>query len=112
MPLDDYLVGVAFFAITLGSVLAAAALVVRRRLPQLTGSTRLLALALIATAGLIGVHVVPGALYILSREAVAGAALLALLAASRLRPVEHAAPSGYPEPAARSSPTAWALAAV
>ncbi len=99
-----------FFLATWGSTLGAAALVVTRRLPGLTGTMRVLAFAVVATAGLIAVHVLPAACYLLSREAVLITALLALLVASRL-PRAHQQPASFPNPGASSRRVSWALAA-
>lgn len=84
MPLDDYLIGVLFFAATVGCVLAGATLLTLRRLSHLEGTAAALAFGIIATAGLVGVHLLPGLAGVLSRFSalicaglvLAGAALL------------------------------------
>ena len=95
----QYLVGALFFLATTGAVVAGAVLVTRRRLAHLTGSARVLALALVATTALLAVHLVPAALFVLSRETVLVAAVLWLAAAARVRPVVADAES-RPEPLA------------
>jgi hypothetical protein len=78
MSAGDYLIGLLFFAVTVGACLGAAAIVVRRRLSHLVGAPLVLAYGLVATVVLIGVHLVPGALGVLTREAVAVVALATL----------------------------------
>src|SRR4051812_31690782 len=78
MPLGDYLEGLAFFVVTTGAVTAAAAIVVSRRLRHLGWVDRLLAFAGLATALLIGAHLLPGLFGVLSRWTAAGSALVFL----------------------------------
>src|SRR3954452_25280129 len=80
MPAGDYLIGLLFFAVTLGASLGAAAVVVRRRLRQLGGAPLVVAYGLVATGVLIGVHLLPGIFGVLTREAVAVVAVAALAA--------------------------------
>jgi hypothetical protein len=93
-----YAAGVAFSAITFGSSAMVAALLLRR-LPKLAGAPRWLAAALLLTFALIGVHMVPGVLGVLTRGTVAATAVLAAagtwLFVSR-RPVDVTAPSDDP----------------
>ena len=108
----EYVAGAVFAMATIGAVLWAAALVARRRLAHLGGSALVLAYATIASAGLIAVQLVPGALGILSREAALAAAVLLLLAAWR---VPRTGVARAPEPARaengrRESRIAWAMA--
>jgi hypothetical protein len=112
MPAGEYLVGLCFFAASLGGSMAAALLIVRRRLPALSGTTRFLAWALLATVVLIGVHVVPAALWLLSREAVAAAALVAVFGAALLPRAAAVAPAGFPPPSLSSGAIDRALALV
>src|SRR5436190_11369299 len=70
MSLGGYVGGLLLFAAMLGSVLAGSAVIVRRRLPHLEGATRLVAGGVVATAGLLAVHLVPGMLGVLSRGSV------------------------------------------
>jgi hypothetical protein len=112
MPLEDFLAGSALFAAMLAAVVAATALVVRRRLPHLDALTRALAGLVVGTAVLVAVHLVPLMLGILTRGTVLVAAALALALATRVRPVidrthEPALPAPPP-----SGPAAWALAGV
>jgi hypothetical protein len=108
----EYLVGLLFFALTVGAVSIAAGLIVRRRLPQLEGATRGLAWALLATLGLIAVHVVPASLTLLSRETVAATALIALGGAILLPQVGERTRVGFPAGEPASGRAAWILAAV
>ena len=113
MSRADYAVGMAFFLPTIACVLAAAWLVTSRRLAHLAGAIRVLAIAVLATAILIAVHVLPAAVYLLSREAVLAAAVLAVVGAWRVPPVREVEPSGFPAPSADDGGGAGrALAAV
>lgn len=103
MPASDYWAGVAFFAITYGGVAAATWLIVRARLPRLVGATRALAVAVVATAALLAVHVLPAALGVLSRETAAALAALLALCAWRL-PRAGGDPLPFPVPAAEERP--------
>jgi hypothetical protein len=109
VSLADYLTGLAFFAITGGAAVATALLVTGRRLPQLTGAPRALAVGLIATAALIAVSLFPGLVGVLSRLTTLATALLLLAAASRL-PRVAGEPEPQPEPSAGSGPLSWAIA--
>src|SRR4051812_8461774 len=86
MSAGEYFIGLLFFAVTLGGSLGAAAVVVRRRLRHLGGAPLVLAYGLVATVVLIGVHLLPGIFGVLTREAVAVVALVALGAAWWLVP--------------------------
>jgi hypothetical protein len=86
MSARDYFIGLLFFAVTLGASLGAAAIVVRRRLRHLGGAPLVLAYGLVATLVLIGVHLLPGMFGVLTRDAVAVVALVALGAAWWLVP--------------------------
>ena len=81
MSAGEYLTGLGYFAVTFGAVFAATALIVRSRLSHLSGADLVVAFSVVATAGLIGVHMAPGILEILTRAAVAVTALLFLGAA-------------------------------
>ena len=96
MPAGDYWAGLAFFAVTFGSCLGAAWLVVQRRLPDLDGSVRVVAWGLLATAALLVAHLVPGALSLLTREAASAAALVLLGAAFAVPRVPRLAPVTFP----------------
>jgi hypothetical protein len=112
VPTSEYVEGLLFFLPAFGAVFLAAGLLVRRRLPQLVGVTRLLAFTLLATAGILAVHLLPAMVGLLSREAVLVVALLLLLAVAAAVPAVAGAPSGFPEPRAPSTPGAWLVAAI
>jgi Dolichyl-phosphate-mannose-protein mannosyltransferase len=115
MPLGDFLAGTALFAAMLAAVVAATALVVRRRLAHLDPLTRGLAAVVVGTAVLIGVHVVPLALGILGRATVLAAAALAVGLAALVRRAPAAAGREDlrpPAPSRASGPASWALAGV
>jgi hypothetical protein len=97
MSASDYYLGALFLCATYGAVFAAVELVVRRRLPQLSGATRAVAWAMLATAGLIAVHLAPAALTILSRETALLAAAL-LFGAAWLVPATPTGPPDGPPP--------------
>lgn len=78
MTRAEHLTGAAYFAVTVGPVLLAATLLVRRRLAHLSGVPALLAFAILASAGLVAVHLLPGLAGLLSREVAALGALLLL----------------------------------
>jgi Dolichyl-phosphate-mannose-protein mannosyltransferase len=103
MSFEDYISGGAVFCVTTGGVVAAAWLLTVGFLGHLHGAQRAVACALLATAGLVATHVVPGALGVLSRWAVLACAALLLVGAvvakrrwgaERTRPAaERSAPS-------------------
>ena len=74
----EYLIGLGFFLSVLAASLVIAALFARRRLGHLVGVPRVLAAAVVATVALVGVHLVPATLGILSRETVAATAVTCL----------------------------------
>jgi hypothetical protein len=96
MPLDDYLVGLAWFALSSATVVAATALVVRRRLGHLSGEPRALAIFLIAVGVLALEHLVPLALGVLTRATPSLTGLLLCLALLRLPRREARTPAGPP----------------
>ena len=98
MPLEDYLTGAVLFAAMLLTVLATTALIARRRLAHLDRLERALASVVIATAVLIGVHLVPLALGILDRATVLVAGALAVALATRVRPVAAVSSAAEDEP--------------
>ncbi len=115
MPLQDFLAGAALFAVMLAAVVAATALVVRRRLRHLDPLETGLACVVIGTAILIAVHLLPLMLGVLSRAGVIAAAALAVGLAALVRPTSEAvAPVDRRarEPAPASSRFSWALAAL
>jgi hypothetical protein len=111
MPLGEYLEGMLFFVPTLGATLAAAYLLVRKRFDYLRGLSRVLGGAVIATAGLVAVHVIPAALGILARPSVLVAALALLAAAYALPAGRETAIEPQPQPAP-SGLASMAIAAV
>ena len=115
MSAGAYIAGAVFALIVYGSTFAAAWLVVHRRLGALRGVERLLAWAVIATAGLLAVHLLPATLTILSRESAAVFAL-ALLACAALIPPgaqETAGPVAGDSDGEEERPRAeWILAAI
>lgn len=96
--LASFLVGLVFLLITFACVLGAAAIITSRRFAGLRGSVRLAAYSVLATAILLAVHMVPGALGVLSRWTVLAASMLALLVAWR---VPSAASEPGPAPSSR-----------
>jgi hypothetical protein len=109
---EDYLVGLLFFAGTVGAVGAAAWLVVRRRFPQLVREARLLAFATVALSLLLAVHLLPLVLGLLSRWSVLVAAGAALAVATRLPALGGRSPSPAPAPSRASGRAEWALAGI
>ena len=94
----------------LGAALAVGRLLTERVWGYLRGSARAVAFGVLATCALIGVHLVPGALGILSRASVAVTALVVVAAVWRLAPatpVRRAAPRGFERSSGRLS---WGLA--
>src|SRR5581483_5201815 len=79
MPLGQYLLGAVFFALTVGAVGAAAAVITVRRLAHLPSAARGLALALLWLAGLVLAALLPAAATVLSRGTVLVTAMLVLL---------------------------------
>lgn len=113
MPLQDFLAGAALFAVMLAAVVAATALVARRRLRHLDRLELALASLVVGTAVLIAVHLVPLMLGVLARGTVLAAAALAVGLAALVRPADGpvACADRRPQrpPSARAS---WALAGV
>jgi hypothetical protein len=106
-----YLAGLVWLAATFGLLALATAALLRRRLGALEGAPRAVAAAVVFTAGLVGAHVVPLALGVLSRGtvlAVAGAALVVVLSLGA-RPAAAAAP---PTATAAAGPLGAAAVAV
>lgn len=110
MPLGDYLAGLAFFAATMGSVGAAAGLIVTRRLGHLGGVPRILAFSIIATFGVIWAHLAPAALGVLTRGTVLATAVLGLLLALRVRRIEAVGNDDSPPPSEPSGVASRVLA--
>lgn len=120
MPAGEYFEGAAFFLATLAATLSGCVLLLRRRYPRLTGVERVIAYGVLATGGVLAVHVVPAALGILGRGSVLAASVLLLFACTRV-PVavasasEPPAPDEAPPPSVTSGPVedriSWWLAA-
>lgn len=113
MPLGDYLTGLAYLVATLAGVGFAAWTLVERRLPGLPGAPRVLAVAVGASAGLIGVHLLPLVLGVLAPWSALACAIVLALAAWRLPSCSAtertAVPESGPSPRVMS---AFALIAV
>ena len=111
MPTEDFLTGTILFALMLIAVLAAAGLVVQRRLAHLDRLERALAAIVVGTAVLGGVHLLPLMLGILNRATVLAAAVLAVALATRV-PARPAGPEAEDrgEPPPPSGRLQWALA--
>lgn len=113
LGLGEYLLGCAFAIGTLAACAYAATAIVGRRLPWLTGSPRVLALAVAGTAAVLAAHLVPAMLGVLSRSSAAVAALAIAGAASRLRPTRAthapAGPAGPVPAGSREGPLSWPL---
>lgn len=103
MPLGDYLVGLGYFVIIWGAAVYVALTLERRQLPRLEPAARAMALALFFLTALIGVHLLPGVLGQLHREAVALTAALLGVAASRV-PVAAASGVHSPPPSPQADP--------
>jgi hypothetical protein len=98
MPLSEYLLGVAHLGAVLLAVIAGAVWVTRRS-AGLAGPTRWLAVAVVATAALLAVHVIPAVLTVLSPGAVLVGAGAWCLVAWLLRgpaPVPASSPPSRP----------------
>lgn len=120
MSKADYVQGLVWFALTTGPVVAAATLIVRRRLKHLSPSQRAAGWGLLFTAGTLADGLIPGALGVLTRGT---AALTAIsIAAATWLLVRRAPPARNPsrrdelrdeaaDAAAGSGPVSWALAA-
>jgi hypothetical protein len=112
MPLEDFFTGTILFALMLLAVLVTTGLVVQRRLGHLDQIERVLASVVVATAVLIGVHLVPLLLGILNRGTVIAAGLLAIALATRVKPAQPAPVEDRGPPAPASGRLDWALAGV
>ena len=116
----EYALGAALFAIVYGSAGTAAWLLVRRFHAGLAGAERRLGWALLTTALIVAVHLVPGVLAILDRWTVAAAALIALGIAFALDRRGARSRSASPDAARIADPPAdqvggassWIIAAI
>ena len=84
MRAGDYLEGAVFFLAMLAAILVGAALLLRRRYPGLAGAEAAVAYGVLATLGVLAVHVVPAALGILDRWSVLAASLAWLAGCLRI----------------------------
>jgi hypothetical protein len=111
VPFADYLAGLAFLAVTAGAALAAGLVLQRRRLAHLDGVTRVLAVAVLATAALSASHLLPGLVGLLSRWSAAAVAVALAVGATRLRaaPIEWFEDPREPGPRSGESPVSWAI---
>lgn len=112
MPLEDFLVGTLLFALMLLAVLAATALIVRRRLAHLDRLERVLAAIVVGTAILVAVHLVALLLGVLSRATVLAAGALAVALAARVPPAAAGRREDREAPAPASGRLDWTLAGV
>jgi hypothetical protein len=108
--MEDFLSGTILFALMLLAVLATTAIVVQRRLAHLDRLERALAGIVVATAVLIGVHLLPLLLGILDRATVLAAAALAVALATRVKPQQPGPPEDTGERPPPSGRFAWAIA--
>jgi hypothetical protein len=111
MPLDDFLIGAVLFGAMLAAVAIATALIVRRRLRHLDHLELGLAAIVVGTAVLIGVHLLPLMLGILTRGTVLAAAALAVALAALVHPAAAGDPDPPHPPAPPSSRASWMLPA-
>ena len=95
MAAGEYLTGLGLLALVVGAAILMAIAIVRSRLAHLAGVERWLAGALLATALLIAMHLLPAILGILDRWVVAALAVFVLALAIRAR---RAAPVTASEP--------------
>src|SRR4051794_2813055 len=110
MSAREYAEGLLFFVPMLGGVLAGATLLLAKRLPHLRGAARVVAFGMLATLGLLAVHVAPGILGVLTRGTVLVASGLWVAAAWVVRPAE-AAPEAPPPAEASADRPSWVLGA-
>lgn len=109
MDFDEYLVGALVLGIVLACVVGGAALLVERRLAHVRGAARATAFGVMATLGLLAVHLVPAALGVLSRGTVVLACALWVVAAWRV-PTAETKLQPDPGSARRGTPAEIALA--
>lgn len=96
MPAGDYIEGSILFGAMLGGVLAGAWLILRRRLDHLRGSMRVVAFALVATLGVIAVHLLPAMVGLLGRGSVLVATALWVLGTALLPRAAGSDPAPLP----------------
>jgi hypothetical protein len=91
VPAGDYLVGAVLLLAVLAPAVAGTVVLLRKRCPELAGAERLTAGGVIATAGLLAIHLLPAALGLLGRGSVMVCAF-AWLAACLAVPARPARP--------------------
>jgi hypothetical protein len=99
VSLGAYLAGWVLFCLSLGFAAGAARIVVRSRYDWMAPEARAVAYVLLTAGALFAAHLLPLALGVLTRATALAAALLVLLAATRVRPAGARAPeppSGRP----------------
>jgi Dolichyl-phosphate-mannose-protein mannosyltransferase len=106
-----FLLGALLEAITLAAAAGSATIVVARRLDQLTGPPRIVALALLTIAATLLSELIPLALGIMTRATVPLTALAIALAVSRLPSTAAPAPAPPRRPAPASTANGWRLPA-
>lgn len=112
MSVLDYLIGVLFFALTVGAIGVAAGIVVRRRLRHLDALLQVLAWTVIGLAGLVAAELLPAALTILTRITVLVIALALLGAAWFVPAAPRSVHADAPRRGAPSGRLSWAIAAI
>lgn len=112
MALHEYLVGLAFLTGTWGVVGLSALIVSRRRLSHLGGACAVLAFGILTCAGIVAVHLAPGALGLLSRSGALAAALLLLGVTVLACPPKARSTDPAWGPRRSSPPVTWVAAAV
>ncbi len=111
MGVGTYLAGVGYGLATWGAAVGTGVVVARRRLPAHSGAPLWLAGALVALLTLIGAHLLPGAVGLLSRRSVVFTALAAATATFFLVPgCERPGRSTSPEPISRADTPSAAMA--
>lgn len=96
MSRADYAVGMAFFLPTIACVAASAWLLTSRRLANLRGAMRIVAVALLGTGILLFVHILPAAVFLLSRQAVLVVAVGVLAGVLRVSRARDTEPADFP----------------
>jgi dolichyl-phosphate-mannose-protein mannosyltransferase len=113
VPAGDYIEGAAVFGAMMAGVVGGSWLVLKARLPHLTGVARAVAFALLATLGILVVHVVPLTLGVLSRGSVLAATVVWVAVAWLARPAPtEGRDAEEPQPTSSEDRRAWVLATV
>ncbi len=109
MSTGEYLAGAVFFLLMLGGVVAGTTLLTQKRLTRLAGVERIVAWGLIASLGVLAVHVVPMLFGIMDRWTVVIASAIFAVIAWRVPALPAAEPDRPPPPAQPSGTAAWVL---